>query len=49
MCAHLGAFITDQRLARDQVLIIGDTALERDWTAAAQAAGYLEAGRYFAA
>ena len=49
MRAHLGAFITDQRLARDQVLIIGDTGLERGWTAAAQAAGYLEAGRYFAA
>lgn len=48
MRERLGGFITDQRLARDQVLIIGDTALERDWTAAAQAAGYLEAGRYFA-
>lgn len=44
---HLGGFITNQRLARDQVLIIGDTALERDWTVAAQAAGYLEAARYF--
>ena len=48
MRAHLGGFITDQRLARDQVLIIGDTALERDWSTAAQAAGYLEAERYFA-
>lgn len=44
---HLGGFITGQRLAKDQVLIIGDTAMERDWTAAAQAAGYIEAQRYF--
>ena len=47
MRAHLGGFITDQRLLSDQVLIIGDTSLERDWSAAARAAGYLEAGRYF--
>ena len=46
---HLGGFIADQRIARDQVLIIGDTALERDWCAAGRAAGYLEAARYFAA
>lgn len=44
---HLGRFISDQRLISDQVLIIGDTALERDWSAAARAAGYLESGRYF--
>jgi hypothetical protein len=31
----------------DRILVIGDTALERDWPAAAQMAGYLEAGRYF--
>ena len=48
MRAHLGGFIAGQKLARDQVLIIGDTALERDWTTAAQAAGYIDAGRYFA-
>lgn len=47
MRAHLGGFVSDQRLARDQVLVIGDTAMERDWGAAAQAAGYLEADRYF--
>ena len=45
---HIGSFITDRRLSRDQVLIIGDTAMERDWTTAARAAGYVEAGRYFA-
>ncbi|MGB3246806.1 MAG: hypothetical protein WBB25_19895, partial [Sulfitobacter sp.] len=34
---HLGGFIADQKLVSDQVLIIGDTALERDWPAAARA------------
>ncbi|APE44087.1 hypothetical protein BOO69_12225 [Sulfitobacter alexandrii] len=47
MRGHLGAVITAQGLLRDQVLIIGDTGMEREWTAAARAAGYLEAGRYF--
>ncbi|KIN63998.1 hypothetical protein Z946_2881 [Sulfitobacter noctilucicola] len=47
MRAHLGGIISDQRLARDQVLVIGDTGLERDWAPAAQAAGYIEAARYF--
>lgn len=46
---HLGGFITGQKLARDQVLIIGDTAMERDWTAASHAAGYIDARRYFGA
>lgn len=46
---HLGGFITRQSLNRDQVLIIGDTSLERDWGTAAQAAGYIEAARYFSA
>jgi hypothetical protein len=45
---HLGGIITGQRLSRDQVLIIGDTGVERDWGTAAQAAGYLGAQRYFA-
>jgi hypothetical protein len=44
---HLEAFISDQKLAKDQVLIIGDTSFERDWTTAAQAAGYVDAERYF--
>ncbi|MEP5732280.1 MAG: hypothetical protein ABJL67_23265 [Sulfitobacter sp.] len=46
---HLGGFVTEQRLARDQVLIIGDTSLEREWSTAAQAAGYVAAAHYFAA
>lgn len=44
---QLRAFITAQRLIGDQVLVIGDTAIEREWKSAARAAGYLEAGRYF--
>lgn len=44
---QLRQFIMTQRLNGDQVLVIGDTAMERDWKATARAAGYLEAGRYF--
>ena len=44
---HLGGFIAAQQLVSDQVLVIGDTALERDWCTAARAAGYLDAERYF--
>jgi len=32
----------------DRVILIGDTALERDWCAAGRLAGYLSADRYFA-
>jgi hypothetical protein len=45
---HLSGVIAGGKLLRDQVLIVGDTAFESDWTAAARAAGYLEADRYFA-
>ena len=47
MAEHLQRAITDQSLARDQVLIVGDTMTEREWSAAARAAGYVEAARYF--
>ncbi|MFT6675911.1 MAG: hypothetical protein ACJAVM_002108 [Sulfitobacter sp.] len=46
---HLGQVIAQRKLVSDQVLIIGDTTLEREWTTAARAAGYLDAARYFAA
>jgi hypothetical protein len=46
---HLGDMVQRRKLVGDQVLIVGDTGLERDWVAAAQAAGYLEASRYFGA
>jgi hypothetical protein len=35
------------RLPSDQVLLVGDLALERDWCAAGRLAGYLPAERYF--
>lgn len=47
MRAHLAQNIIAQDLLPDQVLIIGDTAFERDWCGAARAAGYLDAARYF--
>ncbi len=46
---HLSGAVQGRKLVGDQVLIIGDTAIERDWSAASKAAGYLEAGRYFGA
>ena len=49
MQGKLGRFMAAERLVGDQVLIIGDTALERDWGTAARAAGYLDADRYFPA
>jgi hypothetical protein len=35
------------RLPSDQVILVGDVGLERDWCAAARLAGYLSAERYF--
>lgn len=40
-------FIRQNQLSGNQVLIIGDTAMEGEWTAAARAAGYLSAAQYF--
>ena len=48
MRAAIQGFIGDNHLSGNQVLIIGDTALEGEWTAAARAAGYLSAAQYFA-
>lgn len=45
----LRAFAAERRLVGDQIVIVGDTALEQEWLGALQAAGYLPAGRYFAA
>ncbi|MEM1374969.1 MAG: hypothetical protein AAGF78_11380 [Pseudomonadota bacterium] len=39
--------IAAERLPADGVLVIGSTSLEREWCAAARAAGYLSAERYF--
>lgn len=35
------------RVPSDQVLLVGDMALERDWCAAGRLAGYVAAERYF--
>ena len=43
----LRGFIAQNRLPSDGVLVIGDTSLERGWSDAARAAGYLSADRYF--
>ncbi|MEM1233230.1 MAG: hypothetical protein AAGH70_03810 [Pseudomonadota bacterium] len=40
--------IAKERLPADGVLVVGATSLEREWCAAARAAGYLSADRYFA-
>ena len=37
------------KLPSDQVILVGDLGLERDWCAAGRLAGYLPAERYFAA
>ncbi|MGB7243602.1 MAG: hypothetical protein WBC93_16155 [Sulfitobacter sp.] len=47
MSRHLTGFVQHQKIACDQVLIIGDTHLEQNWTTAARAAGYLPADSYF--
>lgn len=45
--AKLRGYLAERRLPGDRVLLIGDTALERDWIAAGKLAGYLPADRYF--
>ncbi len=47
MRAHLTGFVRERRLVGDQVVVVGDTALEAEWTAAVRAAGYVSAERYF--
>jgi len=39
--------LLDRRLPADGVLLVGDTALEREWSTAGKLAGYLSADRYF--
>lgn len=45
---QLRDFVAERRLVGDQVVVIGDTALEEEWLGAARAAGYIPAARYFA-
>lgn len=43
----IAAAIRDQRLPRDGVLVVGDTALEREWAEAGRLAGFLTSDRFF--
>lgn len=45
----LTAALQARKLPGDSVLMVGATAVEREWCAAARAAGWLSAERYFAA
>ena len=49
MRGQLEGFLRDRRLAGDAVVIVGDTAFEAEWLAAARAGAYLPADRYFGA
>ena len=46
---RIARFVRDRGLQGDQVVIIGDTAMEADWAPAVRAASYLPAARYFPA
>jgi hypothetical protein len=46
---RLVAFARDARVPADAILVVGDTGLEKDWSATARMAGYLPADRYFGA
>ncbi|MEM9798379.1 MAG: hypothetical protein AAF919_17955 [Pseudomonadota bacterium] len=48
MRGKLAEVLRSRRLPPDGVLMIGDTAFEREWCAAIRAAGYVTADRYFA-
>lgn len=45
--SRLLALAGELRAPADRILVIGDTALEAEWAAAARMAGYLPAARYF--
>ncbi len=44
----LRTLLAEARMPADQVLVIGETALEREWSEAGRMAGFLPAARYFA-
>ncbi|MEL6169302.1 MAG: hypothetical protein AAFR35_11460 [Pseudomonadota bacterium] len=45
--ARLAAVTADRGVPGDGVIVVGDTALEREWLAAGRFAAYLSAERYF--
>ncbi|MFQ6548743.1 hypothetical protein AADZ90_012345 [Aestuariibius sp. 2305UL40-4] len=46
---RIAAPLREAGLPADGVVIVGETAMEREWVAAARAAGFLAADRYFGA
>jgi hypothetical protein len=49
MRAAIRALTADRGLPGDRVVLIGETAFEREWSQAGRLAGYLPADRYFGA
>ncbi|MGI1660748.1 hypothetical protein ACRDNQ_00790 [Palleronia sp. KMU-117] len=49
MRAALRQLTADRGLPGDRVVLIGETAFEREWTQAGKLAGYIPADRYFGA
>jgi len=47
--ALLTGLLAETRAPADRVLLVGETALEREWVGAARLAGFLPAARYFGA
>ena len=47
VAARLRAVLRDRGLSADAVLMVGATAVERAWTPAVRAAGWIDAERYF--
>ena len=45
---RLSSALRDRALPADAVVIVGATAVEREWVAAVRAAGWVDAERYFA-
>jgi len=45
---HMRAALNAHNLSRKGVLVVGETALEKEWSTAGRMAGYLQADTYFA-
>ncbi|PYE85926.1 hypothetical protein [Pseudoroseicyclus aestuarii] len=46
---HLAGVIRSRGVPANRLLVVGETAAERDWSEAARTAGYLSGARYFGA
>lgn len=45
--ARLTKLLHDEKIPGDAILLVGETAIEREWLAAGKFAGYIAANRYF--